>query len=101
MLMEYHDTFGGAFVFSPSYWVNEKVYTLHEQNDKLNQQRIYFDAGALETPTVDGIQKMEGILLEAGMPKENIKLDVEEGLGHWHITWTNGFRKAYPWMVRR
>ena len=42
---------------------------------------------------------MEEILLEAGVPKQNIKLDVEEGLGHWHITWRNGFQKAYPWMM--
>ncbi|MFT7451267.1 MAG: hypothetical protein ACI9VN_001991, partial [Patescibacteria group bacterium] len=32
-------------------------------------------------------------------PPENIKVDIEEGLGHWHMTWKNGFRKAYSWAV--
>ena len=99
MLMEYPDTFGGAFVFSPSFWVNEKVYTLHENNKNLLNQKIYFNAGQLETPTVQSIEKMEAILLKAGVPRANIKLDVEAELGHWHMTWKNGFPKAYPWIV--
>lgn len=100
MLMEYPETFGAAIVFSPSYWVNEAVYQLHEDNPRLKEQKIYFNAGELETPTVESIQKMYQILLEAGVPAENMKLDVEKELGHWHITWQNGFPKAYPWIVR-
>lgn len=99
MLMKYNDEFGGAYVLSPSYWVNDRVYDLHDANENFRNQKIYFNAGQLETPTVDGIKKMEEILINAGMPKANIKLDVEEGLGHWHMTWRNGFRKAYPWMM--
>lgn len=100
MLMEYSNIFGGAFVFSPSFWVNEKVYSLHKKNSNLQNQKIYFDAGQLETPTVESVQKMEKILLDAGMPAQNIKVDIEDGLGHWHMTWKNGFKKAYPWIVQ-
>ena len=99
MLMEYPEVFGGAIVFSPSFWVNEIVYTLHEKNKHLFEQKIYFDAGQLETPTVNSVQKMRDILVEYGMPKENIKVDIEEGEGHWHMTWRKGFKKAYPWIV--
>jgi len=99
MLMEYPDVFGGAIVFSPSFWVNEIVYTLHEKNKSLAQQKIYFNAGQLETPTVESVEKMRDILLSYGMPKENIKLDIEEGEGHWHITWRKGFKKVYPWII--
>lgn len=100
MLMEYPHVFGGAIVFSPSFWVNEMVYTLHEKNQNLSEQKIYFDAGQLETPTVESIEKMQGILVEHGMPPENIKLDIEEGEGHWHMTWRKGFKKVYPWIVQ-
>lgn len=100
MLMEYPQIFGRGIVFSPSFWVHEKVYTLHEKNEQLFQQKIYFDAGAIEVPTVESIEKMRDILLSYGMPKENIKLDIEPDLGHWHLTWKNGFKKAYPWIVR-
>ncbi len=99
MLMEYSEIFGGGIVFSPSFWVNEKVYSLHENNKNLSQQKIYFNAGQLETPTVNSVKRMEEILLKSGMPKENIKVDIEDGLGHWHMTWKEGFKKTYPWIV--
>ncbi|MFK7921002.1 MAG: alpha/beta hydrolase [Bacteroidia bacterium] len=101
MLMEYPEVFGNAIVFSPSYWVNEVVYRLHEHNPRVKEQKIYFNAGELETPTVESIQKMHQILLDYGVPPENMKLDVEKGLGHWHLTWIAGFKKVYPWIVQR
>ena len=99
MLMEYPNVFGGAIVFSPSFWVNETVYTLHENNENLFDQKIYFNAGELETPTVESVHKMQDILIKYGFPKENIKVDIEVGEGHWHMTWRKGFKKAYPWIV--
>lgn len=98
-LMEFPDVFGGAIVFSPSFWVHEKVYRLHEKVPNLNTKKIFFNAGELETPTVDSVIKMHGILLASGIPEENMKYSIEEGLGHWHISWKNGFPKAYPWIV--
>jgi predicted alpha/beta superfamily hydrolase len=100
MLMKYSDVFGGAIVFSPSFWINEKVYSLHENNKNLSSQKIYFNAGELEPSTVKNVNRMHSILLKFGVPKENIKVDIEEELGHSHVTWRNGFRKAYPWIVK-
>lgn len=99
MLMKYPSVFGGAIVFSPSFWLNEDVFTLQENNPHLSQQRIYFNAGELEPSTIANMLKMKNILLQSGMPSENIKSDVEAGLGHSHSTWRNGFRKAYPWIL--
>lgn len=101
MLMEHADVFGAAIVFSPSYWVNDIVYTLHEENQQLFQQKIYFNAGELETPIVEGAKKMHEILLKHGMPSANMKFDIEPGEGHWHMTWRKGFKKAYPWIIER
>lgn len=101
MLMNYPSTFGGAIVFSPSFWVNEKVFSLHQNNESLFTQKIYFNAGELESSNIENILKMRDTLLKQGMPKENIKLDIEDGLGHSHSTWKNGFRNAYPWIVNR
>ena len=98
MTMTYPEVYGRAIVYSPSFWVNDKVYELHKGVD-LNNKRIYFDAGELETPTVESIEKMEGILLAAGMPRENMRLDVEKGEGHWHATWIKGSRKVFPWII--
>jgi predicted alpha/beta superfamily hydrolase len=99
MLMHYPEVFGKGIVFSPSFWVNECVYKLHETNKHLLEQKIYFNAGSIEKPTVEGIQEMQQTLLKYGMPKENIKLDIEEGEGHRAMTWRKGFKKAYPWII--
>jgi len=101
MLMTYPDIYGGAIVFSPSFWVNDKVYELHKSVDNLSEKRIYFDAGELERPTVKSAQKAYDLLIESGMPKSNLKFDVEKKEGHWHMTWRKGFPKAYPWILER
>lgn len=100
MLMEYPEVFGAGIVFSPSFWVNPIVYELHQGNDLLKQQKIYFNSGQYEPPTVNSIQKMKQLLLEAGMPESQIRLDVELGAYHSHMTWRKGFKKVYPWIVR-
>lgn len=99
MLMEYPEVFGGAIVFSPSFWVNDRVYELHKKVNNLKDKRIFFNAGELETPTVESIKKMYKVLLDSGLPKENMLLDVEKDEGHWHMTWRKGFVKTYPWIM--
>jgi len=99
MLMKYPAVFGGAIVFSPSFWLNDEVFTLHENNENVFKQKIYFNAGELEPSTVQNVQKMQRILLKYGVSEENIRTDIEVELGHSHMTWRNGFRKAYPWII--
>ncbi len=99
MLTSFSETYGSAIVFSPSFWVNDKVYDLHKQVADLSSKRIFINAGSIEQPTVESVQKMYDILLKAGMPAANIKMDVELDEGHWHMTWRKGFVKAYPWIL--
>jgi predicted alpha/beta superfamily hydrolase len=99
MLMKYPDVFGGAIAFSPSFWVNERVFHLHEKNGNLSGQKIYFNAGERETRTIESLRKLQDILVKDGLPEENIRVQIEEGEGHNHETGRKGFRKAYPWMV--
>lgn len=100
MLMSYPEVFGGAFVFSPSFWINEKIFELHKDNELLFSKKIYFNVGEKEPITIEKTQKMHQKLLDYGMPAANMKLDIEKGLGHSHSTWRNGFRKAYPWISK-
>jgi len=99
MLMTYPDTYGGAIVFSPSFWVNDKVYELHKPIEGLSEKRIYLNAGELEKPTVKNAQKVYDLLIESGIPESNLKFDVEAKEGHQHLTWRKGFWKAYPWIL--
>jgi len=86
-------------VFSPSFWVNDKVYELHKSVEGLSEKRIYLNAGELETPTVKNAQKVYDLLIESGMPKSNLKFNVEPEKGHEHLAWRAGFPKAYPWIL--
>lgn len=99
MLTTYPEVYGGAIVFSPSFWVHDQVYQLHEQVTNLSTKRIYLNAGELETPTVESIKKMAAILRKNGMTSDNLKVDVEKEEGHWHMTWRKGFKKVYPWIL--
>lgn len=99
MLMNYPNTFGKAIVLSPSFWVSDKVFEMHEKNTHLFDQKIYFNAGELESITVNNIRKMQATLTQYGMPKTHIKLDVVKEEEHSHLTWRTGFKNAYPWII--
>lgn len=99
MITHHSDIYGGAFVFSPSFWVNDKVYELHKEVADMSIKRIYLNAGELEKPTVESVLKMYDILKGQGMDDEHLKMDVEKDEGHWHMTWRKGSQKAIPWML--
>ena len=99
MLTTFSEVYGGAIVFSPSFWVHDKIYDLDRQVDDFASKRIYLNAGEIEKPTVESIEKMAAILRKRGMNEFNLKVDVEKGEGHWHMTWRKGFRKAFPWVL--
>lgn len=100
VLMTYPEKFGAALVMSPSFWVNKKVWSLHEQVSDLNQLRIYMNVGSKEGWEMSrNAKKMRKTLLRAGMDEENIRFEKIKGGMHWHLTWREGFRSAYPWIV--
>ncbi len=101
-LTTYPDIFGNAIVFSPSFWVNERVFKLHHNVSHLNDHRIYLNVGEHEGGDQRvNAQKIYDLLLAEGMSKDNIRFDIEAGEGHSHPTWRKGFRKAYPWVQGR
>jgi len=99
MVTTFSDVYGGAFVYSPSFWVNDKVYSLDDQVSDWSDKKIYLNAGELETPTVESVIKMYDILKGRGMTHKNLKMDIEAEEGHWHMTWRKGSHKAVPWML--
>lgn len=98
-LMKYPEKFGRAFVFSPSFWVNEKIFSIHQETDSLSAMKIYMNVGEEEGSMVRNAKKMRDILLSQGMKEEQIKFDIFPGLGHEHETWREGFKAAYPWIL--
>lgn len=101
MVTTFSEVYGGAIVFSPSFWVNDEVYQLDKQVADLSTKRIFLNAGEIEKPTVESVEKMYAILKGRGMTDDNLKMDVELDEGHWHMTWRKGFKKAFPWILAK
>lgn len=97
-VMTYPEVFSRGLIFSPSLWVNEKVFTLHESVD-LTQMRLYFCAGEEESSSVNDNRKMMTVLRGAGLPDSLLMSDVFPGKGHGHDTWQLAFASAYPWIM--
>ncbi|MEL6256239.1 MAG: alpha/beta hydrolase-fold protein [Bacteroidota bacterium] len=98
-LMKFPEKFGKAFVFSPSFWVNEKIFDIHKELDSLSALKIYMNVGEEEGNMVTNAEKMRNILLQDGMSGDQIKLEIFPDLGHEHMTWRKGFKAAYPWIL--
>ena len=102
MIMTFPETFQNAIVFSPSLWVNEKVFSLHEQVNDFNNLKIYLNIGDQEGGyMVPNAKQLNSILQNQGMGASQLQFDIEKNAGHEQLTWRKGFKKAYPWIVQR
>ena len=99
MISHFPDVYGNAIIFSPSLWVGDEVYTWQDNYDDWSDKRIYLNAGSIEWPVVEWVQKLHGLLEGKGMTEDNLRIDIIPDEGHWHMTWRKGFRQCYPWIV--
>jgi len=100
IIASYPEIFGRALVFSPSLWVNKKVFDLHTKIRDLSKLKIYINIGEDEDGSmVPNAKKLSKLLLKDGMPEQNLKFEIMENMGHWHPTWRAGFKSSYPWIM--
>lgn len=100
MILSYPETFGGAILFSPSYWFSEKIFELTNEEDATDKPMIYLATGALEPgSTVPNHKKMVSLLEEHGYSTENLKAVVREGGEHNEAFWRSEFPKAMIWIT--
>jgi metallo-beta-lactamase class B len=96
-LVEYPDVFGGAGVFSPSFWIAPQLY-----NDVTNAKwqknlQVYFYAGEKESNTmVRDMQKMYNIIKQKNCCRAD---DITFPLGqHNEKYWRDEFDDFYRWL---
>jgi alpha-glucosidase len=98
-VVKHPEVFGKAGVFSPSFWFNNKMYTLMENAEKTKAQ-IYFLAGDRESETmVADLKKMQTLLDRNRC--ECLKLTktvIIEGGEHNEKLWKENFAKAVQWL---
>ncbi|MEO0339796.1 MAG: alpha/beta hydrolase-fold protein [Bacteroidota bacterium] len=101
MLMTYPDVFHKAIVFSPSFWVNEQMYELHQKVPNLQDLKIYMNVGEKEGEVmVAKSKRMADTLRAIGMDSTQLKFNILPNAIHRSPTWRKGFAEAYPWIVQ-
>lgn len=98
-LLQYPNVFGGAGIFSPSFWVSPQVYVDAEKFAPTNAiPKMYFYAGAQEDVSmVSNMQKMAGIMQKK---PQFITRTVVNPLGkHNETYWRQEFADFYKWMA--
>lgn len=99
-ILKYPDTFGGAGVFSPAFWIaGPRIFDdVKAKGDKING-RVYFYGGNLEGETMvpDMLKVYE--LLHSVSKADLITVVNEEGR-HNEPTWRKQFPLFYEWMMK-
>jgi len=88
--------------------VNDSKFE-HKQNDIRNDMKFYLDIGTNETSDekvkefpdiyVKGTLKINEVLLEK-LPKENVKLLIDEGATHSEKYWAKRFPEFFKWVIK-
>jgi len=98
-IMSHPETFGQALIQSPSMWVDEARLLAMEPAGDMSEKRVFVSVGELESTMVPLAQKAYDRLAAVGVPEPNRKMVVLPALGHWHLTWQQSFKQAYPWLM--
>ncbi len=97
-LLQYPKIFGGAAVFSPSFWIAPAIYKEAESKLKKNKFSIYFYVGKKEgDEMVPDMMKMMNQVSKYSRIKATGVIR-EEGK-HNEATWRNEFPLFYQWMT--
>ncbi|MEO6611674.1 MAG: alpha/beta hydrolase-fold protein [Chitinophagaceae bacterium] len=97
-ILKYPKTFGGAGVFSPSFWIAPKIYDAIKENGEKIKGKIYFYAGKQEggnmvTDLLKAFEKMSDVS-KAGMTTV-----IRDGGKHTEATWRKEFPLFYSWLL--
>lgn len=100
-VLKYPTVFGKAGIFSPSFWVSDKIYTLAASSPTLNS-KIYFLTGNNESEEmVIDLQKMKTTLLENNViSKSNLFVSIVPNGASNQKLWQDGFVGAYLWLQK-
>ena len=97
-ILQYHDRFSKAGLFSPSYWFGERIYELTEEDPFPGDSKIFMLVGEKEDDMVEGAEKMYELLVESGHPDENLVLEIDPLGEHNEDFWGKHFGKAVKWL---
>lgn len=96
-VMKYPKKFGGAGIFSPSFWIAPEMETALEQRAKKIKSRIYFYAGLQEGEMM--VPDMLKLFEALNKKSKSTMITVIRADGrHNENTWRREFPLFYKWM---
>lgn len=100
-VLKYPKVFGGALVFSPSFWFSKQIFTLSEQTKKINAKLYLLCGDAEDAEMVPDMQRMTQIITSKSCFKPgNLSEKVVAGGKHNEKLWRAHFANAYLWLFK-
>ncbi|OSZ77361.1 hypothetical protein CAP36_13260 [Chitinophagaceae bacterium IBVUCB2] len=95
--LKYPKIFGGAGVFSPSFWIAPEIYSYLQTQGKKVKSKIYFYAGKEEGESMvpDMLKAFEQM---AKVSKSKMTTVIRDDGKHNEATWRNEFPLFYNWI---
>lgn len=100
-LLQYPEVFGGAGIFSPSFWVGrERLENSVKTKGRKVRSRTYFYAGTAEgKDMVSDLEAMVAVWRKvAGGP---VRVTLAAGARHHEAAWRQAFPAFYEWLMKR
>jgi alpha-glucosidase len=98
-LSRYPEVFGAAGLFSPAYWVAPQVFDYTAAHPPRPDERVYLYAGGSENETmVPDSEHMAAVLRRAGLPPQNLAVEVNPVGRHNEAAWRAEFPRAVAWL---
>jgi predicted alpha/beta superfamily hydrolase len=97
-VLKYPDFFGGVGVFSPAFWVGQKIFPDIKKKGKMVQSKIYFYAGKKESDSMvtDMLKAMEGM---SKVSHSKITAVIRDDGKHNEQSWRKEFPLFYQWLM--
>lgn len=107
--VEYPEVYSKVGAFSTAVWFADQALFQHlSKLDLSYKTKWYLDIGTEETSSkkvedfnklyVDGTLSVEKYLLKLGVPREDVKVVVEDGATHFETAWARRFPEAFKWL---
>jgi predicted alpha/beta superfamily hydrolase len=98
-VLKYPKVFGGAGVFSPSFWIAPKIYDDVKQKGGKVRAKIYFYAGGEESEEmVPDMMKAADLIKK--FSRSSIKTVVNDKGKHHEPSWRNEFPAFCKWLIK-
>ena len=97
-VLKYPKTFGGAGIFSPSFWIAPQMYTLMQEKGKKVKANLYFFVGKLEGESMVP-DMLKAFSTMAGVSKSNMQSVIRDEGKHNEGTWRKEFPGALYFMI--